>query len=59
MFLSTSMVPEHACPYTVALEARLSHHRSRSGTVPEKCKLSQSVEPCGGSRLSLARSTVV
>src|SRR5437868_15043053 len=53
------MVPEHACPYTVALEARLSHDRSRSGTGPGKCELSESVEPCGAGRLSLARSTVI
>src|SRR5258708_36793741 len=38
--LSAHMVPEHACPYTVALEARLSHDRFRSGTVPGKCELS-------------------
>jgi hypothetical protein len=38
--------------------ARLSHHRFCSGTGPGKCALSQSVEPGGGGRLSLARSTV-
>jgi hypothetical protein len=32
--------------------ARLSHHRFRSGTVPGKCELSQSVEPGGATRLS-------
>ena len=34
MLLSTAMVPEHACPYTLALDARLSHDRfrARSGT---------------------------
>jgi hypothetical protein len=52
-------VPEIPCPYTVALEARLSHHRFGSGTEPGKCELSQSVEPGGEERLSLARSTVV
>ena len=59
MLLSARMVPEHASPYTVALEARLSHDRFRSGTVPGQCELSESVEPGGASRLSLARSTVV
>jgi len=39
--------------------ARLSHDRLRSGMVPGKCELSQSVEPGGRVRLSLARSTVV
>src|SRR5205085_5457213 len=52
-------LPPHACPSTVALEARLSHDRSRSGTGPGKCELSESVEPCGAGRLSLARSTVI
>jgi len=33
-------LPPHACPSTVALEARLSHDRFRSGTVPGKCELS-------------------
>src|SRR5438045_3325777 len=53
------MVPEQASPYTVALEARLSHHRFGSGTRPGKCELSQSVEPGGAPSLSLARSTLV
>jgi hypothetical protein len=53
------MVPEHACPDTVAGDSRLSHDRSSSGTVPGKCELAQSVEPGGEPRLSLARSTVV
>src|SRR6266849_4099353 len=57
--LSAKNVPEFTCPYTVALEARLSHDRSGSGTMPGKCELSQSVEPGGAGRLSLARSTVV
>src|SRR5437763_13003380 len=59
MLLSGKNVPEFAWPSTVALEARLSHDRSGSGTMPGKCELSQSVEPGGASRLSLARSTVV
>src|SRR5438270_13710717 len=59
MLLSAKNVPEFTCPYTVALEARLSHDRSGSGTMPGKCELSQSVEPGGARRLSLARSTVV
>jgi REP element-mobilizing transposase RayT len=29
MLLSARSVPEHACPYTVALQARLSHDRFR------------------------------
>src|SRR6266480_5673610 len=57
MLLSTAMLPEHACPSPVALAARLSHDRFRSGTAPGKCELSQSVEPAGGCRRSLARST--
>ena len=54
-----NMVPEHACPYTVALEARLSHDRFGSGTASGKCELSQSVEPSGTDRLSPTSSTVV
>ena len=52
------MVPEVPCPYTVALEARLSHDRFSSGTVPRKRELSESVEPGGASRLSLVHFTV-
>ena len=50
--LSAQNVPEFTCPSTVALEARLSHDRSGSGTMPGKCELSQSVEPGGARRLS-------
>src|SRR5690348_14803515 len=57
--LSAKNVPEFTCPYTVAGDSRLSHDRSGSGTMPGKCELSQSVEPGGACRLSLARSTVV
>src|SRR6266567_9110500 len=53
------MLPERTCPSTVALEARLSHDRFSSGTGPGKCELSESVEPGGRGRLSLACSTVV
>src|SRR5437762_14373519 len=59
MLLSAKNVPEFTCPSTVAGDSRLSHDRSGSGTMPGKCELSQSVEPGGASRLSLARSTVV
>jgi hypothetical protein len=54
-----NMVPEHACPYTVALEARLSHDRFGSGTASGKRELSQSVEPGGATRLSPTSSTIV
>jgi hypothetical protein len=57
--LRQEWVPPLSCPYTVALEARLSHDRFGEGPGPGKCELSQSVEPCGATRLSLARSTVV
>ncbi len=52
-------VPEHTCPYTVALQARLSHDRSGSGTTSGKRELSESVEPGGEPSLSPTRSTVV
>ncbi len=45
-------VPEHACPSTVALEARLSHDRFGSGTGEGEDELSQSVKPGGTSSLS-------
>ena len=51
-------VPEALCPYTVALEARLSDDQSCSGTTPGKNELSQSVEPCGEGSLSPACSIV-
>lgn len=46
------MVPEIPCPYTVALEARLSHDRFGEGSGEGEGELSLSVEPGGGARLS-------